>query len=288
VSTEILEPRELAALGCGGILAVGQASAHPPRLLRMAWSHDEPRLRVAIVGKGITYDSGGLTIKPGSSMATMKFDMAGAAAVIAATHAIAGLDLEVDLRSYAPMAENAVSGDAMRPGDVITMHDGQSVEIRNTDAEGRLILADALALATEDEPDLILEISTLTGPCVIALGDRIAGLFGDDDPVALVEAAALQARELVWRLPIPDTTVTKVKSESRVADLLQHDWVRWGSASYAAAFLTQFVGTIPFAHLDIAGPAWNGRGPSGDQPAGATGFGVRTLVEAVAAAVRQA
>jgi leucyl aminopeptidase len=288
VSTEIVEPPELAELGCGGILAVGQAAANPPRLLRMSWSHPKPKLRVALVGKGITYDSGGLTIKPGSSMATMKYDMAGAAAVIAATHTIASLGLEVDLRSYAPMAENAVSGEAMRPGDVISMRNGKTVEISNTDAEGRLILADALSLATEDEPDLILEISTLTGPCIVALGDRIAGVFGGDDAVSLVEGAAVRAGELVWRLPIPEATVTKIKSESRVADLLQHDWVRWGSASYAAAFLTQFVGDVPFAHLDIAGPAWNGRGATGDQPVGATGFGVRTLVESVTAAIDSA
>lgn len=288
VVAEITEPAELAKLGCGGILAVGRAAAHPPRLVRMTWSHATPKVRIALVGKGITYDSGGLTIKPGSSMATMKYDMAGAAAVIAATHAIAELGLEVELRSYVPMAENAVSGDAMRPGDVITMRNGRSVEISNTDAEGRLILADALSLAAEDEPDLILEISTLTGPCIVALGDRIAGLFGDDETVALVESAARQARELVWRLPIPESTVTKVTSESKVADLLQHDWVRWGSASYAAAFLAQFVGEVPFAHLDIAGPAWNARAPWGDQPAGATGFGVRTLVAAVETAASRA
>ncbi|MGN6162311.1 MAG: leucyl aminopeptidase [Marmoricola sp.] len=285
VAAEIVEPDELARLGCGGILGVGQAAANTPRLLRTSWSHPEPKARIALVGKGITYDSGGLTIKPGSSMATMKYDMAGAAAVIAAARVIASLDLPVDLRAYAPMAENAVSGSAMRPGDVITIRDGQTVEIANTDAEGRLILADALSLATEDEPDLILEISTLTGPCIVALGDRIAGLFGTDDAVATVENAADRARELVWRLPIPETTVTKVRSGSTLADLLQHDWVRWGSASYAAAFLSQFVGEVPFAHLDIAGPAWNGKAPWGDQPAGATGFGVRTLVETVAASV---
>ncbi|MGN6721570.1 MAG: leucyl aminopeptidase [Marmoricola sp.] len=288
VTATIVEPAELSKLGCGGILAVGQAAANPPRLLKMSWSHQEPKLRVALVGKGITYDSGGLTIKPGSSMATMKYDMAGAAAVIGATRAIANLGLEVDLRAYAPMAENAVSGEAMRPGDVISIRNGRTVEISNTDAEGRLILADALSLAAEDDPDLILEISTLTGPCIVALGDRIAGLFGDDSTVALVEGAAAQAGELVWRLPIPEATVEKIQSESRIADLLQHDWVRWGSASYAAAFLTRFVGDVPFAHLDIAGPAWNGRAPWGDQPVGATGFGVRTLVESVAAAVSNA
>lgn len=287
VETRIVEPPELAELGCGGILAVGGAAANSPRLLTMTWSHPNPQTRIALVGKGITYDSGGLTIKPGSSMATMKYDMAGAAAVIAATAAIASMGLEVDLRSYAPMAENAVSGSAMRPGDVITIRNGKTVEVTNTDAEGRLILADALSLAAEDQPELIIEISTLTGPCIVALGDRIAGLFGEDTAVALVEEAAARARELVWHLPIPETTVAKIRSESRVADVLQHNWVRWGSASYAAGFLTQFVGEIPFAHLDIAGPAWNGGGAWGDQPAGATGFGVRTLVEAVSAAARR-
>lgn len=286
IDAEILEPKDLKRLGCGGILAVGQASANPPRLLRMAWSHPQPAVRVALVGKGITYDSGGLTIKPGSSMATMKYDMAGAAAVIAATRAIAELNLPVDLLAYAPMAENAISGDAVRPGDVITMRNGRTVEITNTDAEGRLILGDALSLAAENKPDLILEISTLTGACMVALGDQIAGLFGDDETIALVEQAANDAREAVWRLPLPDRTVAKIKSESKVADLLQADWVRWGAASYAAAFLTQFVGDIPFAHIDAAGPAWNGRGPLGDRPSGATGFGVRTLVAAVAAASR--
>lgn len=285
VTADIVDPAGLATLGCGGILAVGRAAANGPRLLRMSWSHPKPKARIALVGKGITYDSGGLTIKPGSSMATMKYDMAGAAAVIAATRAIAELNLEVDLRAYAPMAENAVSGEATRPGDVITIRNGCSVEITNTDAEGRIILADALSLATEDEPDLILEISTLTGACITALGDRIAGVFGDDAAVAVVVSAAAQAREMLWRLPIPERTVSKVQSESQVADLLQADWVRWGSSSYAAAFLAQFVGEVPFAHLDVAGPAWNGRAAWGDQPAGATGFGVRTLVAAVAAAL---
>ncbi|HWU32721.1 MAG TPA: M17 family metallopeptidase, partial [Marmoricola sp.] len=286
VEAEVLEPRDLKRLGCGGILTVGQASSNPPRLLRMNWSHPQAKVRVALVGKGITYDSGGLTIKPGSSMATMKYDMAGAAAVIAATRAIAELNLPVDLLAYAPMAENAISGDAARPGDVITMRNSQTVEITNTDAEGRLILGDALALAAENKPDLILEISTLTGACMVALGDQIAGLFGDDEAVALVEGAAHDAREAVWRLPLPDRTIAKIKSESKVADLLQADWVRWGAASYAAAFLTQFIGEIPFAHIDAAGPAWNGRGPQGDRPSGATGFGVRTLVAAVEAASR--
>jgi leucyl aminopeptidase len=249
----------------------------------MRWAHRKPVASVVLVGKGITYDSGGLTIKPGGSMATMKYDMAGAGAVVAATHAIAALDLPVAVTTYAPMAENLISGAATRPGDVIRTYGGKTVEVTNTDAEGRLLLADALGLAVEDRPNLILEISTLTGPCVTALGDRVAGVFGDDDPVRRLEEAARARGELVWRLPIPERIEEQVRTDSGVADVLQHNWVRWGSASFAAAFLCQFTDGVPFAHLDIAGPAWNGGAAWGQVPAGATGFGVRTLVEAVAA-----
>ena len=284
ITTEILDPTDLRAEGCGGILGVGAAAANEPRLLHATWKHRDARVRIALVGKGITFDSGGLTIKPGSSMPTMKYDMAGAAAVIAATRAVADLDLKVDLHMYVPMAENAVSGTSMRPGDVITMRNGRTVEVTNTDAEGRLILADALALAAEQEPAFILEASTLTGACLTALGDRVAGVFGEDTAVRRVEAAAQSAREPVWHLPIPEDAISTVTATSPIADLLQHDWGRWGSASYAAAFLAQFVDGIDFAHLDIAGPAWNARGPWADLPAGATGFGVRTLVETIAMA----
>jgi leucyl aminopeptidase len=283
VRTDVHDVPWLEQHGCEGILCVGNSSVHPPRLVRMRWAHRKPVAHVVLVGKGITYDSGGLTIKPGGTMATMKYDMAGAAAVVAATHAIAALDLPVAVTTYAPMAENLISGSAMRPGDVIRTYGGKTVEITNTDAEGRLLLADVLGMAAEDRPDLILEISTLTGPCVTALGDRVAGLFGDDDPVHRVEEAARVRGELVWRLPIPERIEEQVRTDSRVADVLQHNWVRWGSASYAAAFLCQFTDGVPFAHLDIAGPAWNGGAAWGQVPAGGTGYGVRTLVETVAA-----
>jgi leucyl aminopeptidase len=282
VRAEVWDVAGLVELGCGGILAVGNGSAHPPVLVRLIWSHAEPVATVALVGKGVTYDSGGLTIKPGGSMATMKYDMDGAGAVVAATHAIAALDLPVALTTYVPMAENMISGSAMRPGDVLQTYGGKTVEVTNTDAEGRLLLADALGMAVEGEPDVILEISTLTGPCVTALGDRIAGLFGDGDPVARVEEAARRRGELVWPMPVPERIEEQVRSDSRVADVLQHNWVRWGSASYAAAFLRQFTGAVPFAHLDIAGPAWNAGAAWGQVPTGGTGFGVRTLVETVA------
>lgn len=273
---------ELTSMGCGGILCVGDSSANDPYLLRLQHSPADPVARIALVGKGVTYDSGGLTIKPGGTMATMKFDMAGAAAVVAAVHAIARLELPVEVIGWAPLAENMVSGTAMRPGDVVRMYDGQTVEITNTDAEGRMLLGDAIGLAREDDPDAIVEISTLTGPCVTALGHKVAGLFGTQEQVDRVAAAAGARGELVWQLPIPDHIAAGVRGESKVADLLQHNWVRWGSASYAAAFLTAFSKDTPFAHLDIAGPAFNEGAAWGDVPSGGTGFGVRTLVQYVA------
>ncbi len=171
----------------------------------------------------------------------------------------------------------------MRPGDVLTMRNGKTVEVTNTDAEGRLILADALALAVEEEPDSVIDVATLTGPCIVALGDKVAGLFGDDDTTAAFSAAADASGEMLWRLPIPDETREAVRTESKIADVLQHNWVRWGSALFAAAFLEEFVGDTPWAHLDIAGPAWNDGGPWGHVPSGATGYAIPTLVEYVAA-----
>jgi leucyl aminopeptidase len=281
VGFELLDSAALAELGCGGILGVGQGSAAPPCLVRLTWEPDEPVGSVAFVGKGITYDSGGLTIKPGSSMKTQKMDMAGAAAVVAATLALAALEVPVTVTAYLPLAENMISGSSLRPGDVLTTLSGRTVEVLNTDAEGRLVLADALTMAVRDEPDVVVNVATLTGPCVVALGDRIAGLFGDDDSVAELERAAESTGELFWHLPIPDEQRTTVRTESRIADLLQHDWVRWGSALYAAAFLEQFVDDRPWVHLDIAGPAYNNGGPWGHVPSGGTGFAVPTLVEFV-------
>jgi leucyl aminopeptidase len=283
VKIKVYDVDELTELNCGGILGVGMGSENPPCMVKLTWQPDKPRGHIALVGKGITYDSGGLTIKPGGSMATMKFDMAGAAAVVAAIYAIAELKLPVAVTAWAPMAENMISGDAMRPGDVLTMHSGKTVEVLNTDAEGRLVLADALALAAEEKPDAIINIATLTGPCIVALGEKIAGLFGTDDAVAAVTTAAEVSGELVWRLPIPEATREQVRTESKVADLLQHNWVRWGSALYAAAFLQEFVDGLPFAHLDIAGPAYNSGGPWGHVPSGGTGFGIATMVQYVAA-----
>lgn len=287
VRIEVLGVEQLEELGCGGILGVGLGSANGPRLVKLTWEPEDARASVAFVGKGITYDSGGLTIKPGSSMATMKYDMGGAAAVIAATFAVAELGLPVAVTTYAPMAENMVSGSSMRPGDVLTMYDGQTVEVTNTDAEGRLILADALAMAAQGEHDAIIDVATLTGPCIVALGEKVAGLFGDDETTAAVQAAAEASGEMLWRLPIPDESREAVRTESKIADVLQHNWVRWGSALFAAAFLGEFVGDKPWAHLDIAGPAWNTGGPWGHVPAGATGYAIPTLVTYAAALAGQ-
>ncbi len=281
VGYELLSAAQLKKLGCGGILGVGQGSANPPCLVKLTWEPEGATGSVALVGKGITFDSGGLTIKPGGSMSAMKSDMAGAAAVVAAVHAVAALELPVAVTAYVPIAENMVSGASMRPGDVLTMHSGRTVEVTNTDAEGRLILADALTMAARSAPDVIVEVSTLTGPCVVALGDRIAGLFGDDATVAEVEQVAEITGELFWHLPIPEEQRRSVRTESKVADLLQHNWVRWGSALYAAAFLEQFVEGVPWAHFDIAGPSFNTGGPWGHVPSGGTGFAISTLVEIV-------
>ncbi len=283
VSFELITAAQLKKVGAGGILGVGMGSDNPPCLVKLTWSPPEATGSVALVGKGITYDSGGLTIKPGGSMAHMKSDMAGAAAVTAAIQAIAALEIPVAVTAYLPLAENMISGSAMRPGDVLTSLSGRTIEVFNTDAEGRLVLADALTMAVRDEPDVILNVATLTGPCVVALGDRIAGLFGDDSTVAEVEASAVRTGELFWHLPIPAEQRTTVRTASKVADLLQHDWVRWGSALYAAAFLEVFVEDVPWAHFDIAGPAWNAGGPWGHVPNGATGFSISTLVDLVSA-----
>ena len=284
VEVEVLGPDDLRELGCGGILGVGQGSHRPPRLVRLTWAPPGATHHVALVGKGITYDSGGLTIKSGAGMATMKNDMGGAAAVIAATLAIGALGLPVAVTAYAPMAENMPGGGAMRPGDVLTMHDDQTVEVTNTDAEGRLVMADALAMAVEQSPDVLLDVATLTGGCVVALGEKVAGLMGDDAPVAAITEAAARSGEKLWRLPIPEESRQAVV-DTEIADVLQANWVRWGGTLYAAAFLERFTGDVPWAHLDIAGPAWNGGGASGHVPSGATGYAVTTLVEYAAGLV---
>jgi leucyl aminopeptidase len=280
VTITVLDEAELAEAGCGGILGVGAGSDSPPRMVRLSYEPKGATRHLALVGKGITYDSGGLSIKPGPSMTTMKMDMAGAAAVVNATFAIAELGLPVRVTTFAPMAENMISGSATRPGDVLTMYRGKTVEVLNTDAEGRLILADALGHAVEERPDVLVDVATLTGACVIALGDRVAGLFGNDDTlVDRIKEVSERAGEALWPMPIPEEMGEKVRGNSKIADLAQHNTERWGGASYAAAFLREFVEDVPWAHIDIAGPAYNEKAAYGHVTPGGTGVVVPTLVE---------
>jgi leucyl aminopeptidase len=278
VSVTVYDEKQLADLGCGGILGVGGGSDAPPRLVELTYAPRKAVAHLALVGKGITFDSGGLSIKPAGSMGEMKMDMAGAAAVVQATFAIAELGLPVKVSAFAPMAENMVSGASYRPGDVLTIYGGTTVEVLNTDAEGRLVLADALVRATEAKPDVILDVATLTGAMVVALGDRVAGVMGTDEVVAAVAAAGKSAGEEHWPMPLPDQMDERIHS-SKIADLAQHDWVRWGGGLFAGAFLREFTAGMPWAHLDIAGPGMNGGGPYGHVSSGGTGWGVATLVD---------
>jgi leucyl aminopeptidase len=278
VTIKVHDEQALAELGCGGILGVGQGSSAPPRLVELTYSPRGAKTHLALVGKGITFDSGGLTIKPAQGMQEMKSDMAGAAAVVQATFAIAALGLPVKVSAFAPMAENMLSGSAIRPGDVVTIYGGTTVEITNTDAEGRLVLADALARATELGPDVILDVATLTGAMVVALGDKVAGVMGTEEIVERVLAASASAGEPTWPMPIPEEMKERITS-SKVADLTQSDWVRWGGGLFAGAFLREFTGGLPWAHLDIAGPSFNSGAPSGHLTSGGTGWAVGTLVD---------
>lgn len=270
----VLDAKELAARGMGGLLAVGAGSAHPPRMVRLQWGDRGPR--VALVGKGITFDTGGISIKPAADMDEMKYDKCGACAVLATARAVAELALPVRLTVYAPFAENMLSHEAYRPSDIVRCYNGKTVEITNTDAEGRMILADALAWAAEDKPDAMVELSTLTGACMVALGHVAAGLFTTDDGLAAeLTAAGNLEGERLWRLPLFPEYLEEMKGTH--ADL-RNSAGRWGGASLAAAFLSQFVGGVErWAHLDIAGVA-NVKSSPGGQAAGATGFGVAALV----------
>jgi leucyl aminopeptidase len=278
VSVEVLDGPALARSGYGGILAVGGGSSRPPRLVRLSYRPRGARQHLALVGKGITFDSGGLNLKPGEGMYTMKCDMAGAAAVLAATHAIARLGLPVQVTAYGALAENLPSHTAYRPSDVLTMYGGKTVENGNSDAEGRLVMADALARANEDKPTLVVDVATLTGACIVALGDRTSGLMATDDETAdLLLDAAEAAGEDFWQLPIPKET--RGKLDSKVADLKSTGSDRFGGALVAAAFLREFVSPgTPWAHLDIAGPAFFDGKPYGYVAPGGTGVAVRTLI----------
>jgi leucyl aminopeptidase len=275
---EVLDEEALRAGGFGGVLGVGAGSTRPPRLVRLRHAGSGPR--VALVGKGITFDSGGLSIKPAAGMDNMKSDMAGAAAVIAAMVAIASLDLPAEVIATVPMAENLPSGAAYRPADVLTMYGGKRVEVLNTDAEGRLILADAIVRACEDSPAYLVETSTLTGAQRIALGDRTAGVMGSEDFRELVVAAGERVGDGMWPMPLPEEL--RGGLDSTVADLANVTGDRAGGMLAAGLFLREFVADgVQWAHVDVAGPAYNTGKPWGYTAKGGTGVPVRTLVAVV-------
>ncbi len=262
----------------GGLLGVSRGSEQAPRFLRLEYTPDKPRGTVALVGKGITFDSGGLSLKPSDGMVGMKGDMGGAAAVLGTFRAVAALGARVRLLGFLPITDNMTGGDATRVGDVLTIRNGTTVEVLNTDAEGRLILADGLSLASEAAPDAIVDLATLTGACMVALGDRMAGLMGNHQGwLDQVQAAADDVGEPVWQLPLP--AYLRGKLDSDLADIKNITSTRYGGALAAGVFLQEFVGDgIPWAHLDIAGPADSSE-VDGELVKGGTGFGVRTLVE---------
>ena len=277
VAVEVLDEKALKKGGYGGILGVGQGSSRPPRLVKLTYKAGRGKKHLALVGKGITFDSGGLSLKPPTAMEWMKSDMGGAAAIIAATTAIARLGLDVNVTAWAPLAENMPSGTAQRPSDVLTTYGGKTVEVLNTDAEGRLVLADALVRASEDQPDLLVDVATLTGAQLVALGSRTSAIMSNDDAVRdAVAAAARAAGEQMWPMPLPEEL--RASMDSPVADIANMG-DKYGGMLVAGLFLKDFVGAgLRWAHLDIAGPAWNESAPHGYTPKGGTGHAVRTLV----------
>ena len=271
----IYDEKQIAEEGFGGLRAVGSGAANPPRMVVLDYAPEGFIATLALVGKGVVFDSGGLSLKPAAAMEAMKTDMSGAAAVLATVRAVADLGLPLRVLGITPLVENMPGGAAQRPGDIMRARNGKTIEILNTDAEGRLILADGLALAAEAQPDLIVDIATLTGACAVALGPKIAGLWANDDHAAdRVIGAARCAGEKVWRMPLEDEYLTHV--ESSIADM-KNIGDRYGSAISAALILSEFAGDGPWVHLDIAGPARTEKSEH-YLSKGATGFGVRTLI----------
>lgn len=294
VEVTVLTEDELEAQGFGGILGVGRGSARPPRFVRLDYSPADAVAHVAVVGKGITFDTGGLSLKPAASMVGMKYDMCGAAVALAVVKAAAQLGLDRRVTAYLCIADNMPSGSATRPGDVLTILDGTTVEVLNTDAEGRLVLADGLVAASREHPDVIVDVATLTGAITIALGTRHAGVMGADAPVGVFLDAAERAGEPAWRLPLPAHMEDDL--DSPIADMLNAKiGDPAGGSLFAGLFLQRFVGRvsdeadaprIPWVHLDIANVGMNKGGAFGATDKGPTGAIVRSLIEFVSSATR--
>jgi leucyl aminopeptidase len=277
----VWDERKIVREKLGGLRAVNQGSTNPPRLVRLRYTPAKrSKGTVALVGKGITFDSGGLSLKTATGMSTMKIDMSGGGAVLAAMTACAAADVPVTVEGYIPLTDNMTGGDAQRPGDVFTARNGKTVEVLNTDAEGRLVLADALSLAAEDKPDAIIDIATLTGSASAALGMSYAALMATDDQLAArIEDASARSGEKVWRLPLPEEYRSQL--DSTVADLKNIGSGPYGGALIAGLFLREFVGDGPWAHIDLGMSAMTDS-DSGINPKGATGFGVRLFLDLLA------
>ena len=281
LTINVMDEIAIANEGLGGLAGVAAGSDEPPRLIELAYDPPGAKATIVLVGKGITFDSGGLSLKTGEGMMTMKCDMGGAAAVICAMAAMPAVAPKVRVVGLAACTENLPSGKAIKPGDVLKIRNGKTVEVLNTDAEGRLVLADALSLAVESNPDAIIDLATLTGACIVALGKDIAGLMGNDpDLIAQVSAAAERAGEPMWELPLPKQYRKHIDSD--VADIKNIGMAGAAGTLSAGLFLQEFVGDRPWVHLDIAGPAFRAD-EDGYLAKGGTGFGVRTLLELVAA-----
>jgi leucyl aminopeptidase len=275
LSVEVWGKKKIRSMKLAGLLAVNRGSAEEPRFIIIRYRPPRAMKRVALIGKGITFDSGGLSLKTANSMETMKLDMAGAAAIIGAMSRLPHLRPHAEVTGYIPTTDNLPSGSAQKPGDIIRYLNGKTIEVLNTDAEGRLILADGLAYAAREKPDCMINLATLTGACVVALGTEVAGIFGNDQPlVEKLMSCGRAAGEKLWQLPLVKEYREELKSS--VADM-KNIGSRWGGAITAALILQEFVAGIPWAHLDIAGPAFAEK-DSPVCPKGGTGFGVRTLL----------
>ncbi len=275
INVEIWDEEQLEEAGCGGLLGVGAGSDSPSRMVRLAWEPEGAERSVALVGKGITFDSGGMSLKTHAGLLDMKTDMTGAATVAAVVVAAAKLDLPIKVTAWMCIAENMLSGTATRLGDVLTLANGTTVEVNNTDAEGRLVLADGLTHAVRENPDEVIDVATLTGAQIVALGGRYAGLMGSGELTAKLAQDAMNAGELMWAMPLP--SYLRKSLDSNVADM-KNSGSRFGGMLVAGLFLKEFVGETPWAHIDIAGPSYNTEDPWGYTSKGATGFAVRTLL----------
>lgn len=276
---EVWGKKKIQAMNLAGLLAVNRGSTEEPRFIIIRYQPPRARKKVALIGKGITFDSGGLSLKPAKSMETMKLDMAGGAAIIGAMSRLPYLRPEIEVTGYIPTTDNLPSGSAQKPGDIIRYLNGKTVEVLNTDAEGRLILADALAYAAKQKPDCMITLATLTGACMVALGTEVAGVFGNHQPLVddLIRSGR-EAGEKLWQLPLVKEYREEIKSS--VADI-KNVGGSYGGAITAALMLQEFVGDVSWAHLDIAGPAFAEKDTPGC-PKGGTGFGVRTLLKFLA------